>query len=332
MQLRLLDCRAIRTERGILVVRGATLIQVAVPSAAECFEQLMRLATAPKFATADMLLESIPADSRRSMQITIDSLRSHGLLVAPHDEWCNAIHDVDSASSIYLWDHGLERASIYARLQETSISVFGDNQISRHLLTALGEIGFANRTLVRHSLLDRTDLVPYSDAVSFEDWCLREALPECIVACVDFGGLSLLREWNEICCKAGVLFFPIVLQNYVGYLGPFVRPGRSPCFECLLLRQNSHLYDREARTAEIVAPLTQAVAGSLLPMPRIIADIAALELHKQFSGLSAETSSGVLELNLTYPSLTSRRVLRVPRCPACSISAAQPTSAIEKGV
>ena len=157
---------------------------------------------------------------------------------------------------------------------------------------------------------------------NFQDWkdnTDHESL-DCLVATSDFGGQSLLREWNQFCVERKRIFLPVVLQDQVGYIGPLVVPGETACFECLLARQNSHKPDRlPSRKIEEVAYEGQSVVGFHPSMAFVLGDIAAFEIIKFFSGALPGWNVGTLiEINLLSTRMTPRKVLKVPRCPVCS--------------
>src|SRR5262249_10319169 len=142
----------------------------------------------------------------------------------------------------------------------------------------------------------------------------------CIVATSDFGGLTSMRQWNEFCVTRNIHFFPVVLQNLVGYVGPLVVPGETPCFECVRARQNANIEDPTTRAAaEPHAFSSQHVIGFHPSMATILGDIAAVELGKFYGGwLASESVGSLIVVRLLVPSVTTHRVLKIPRCPVCS--------------
>jgi thiazole/oxazole-forming peptide maturase SagC family component len=143
---------------------------------------------------------------------------------------------------------------------------------------------------------------------------------DCIIATSDGGGIEQLRVWNEYAVLHSLRFYPIVLQDLVGYIGPLYVPGQTACYECLRLRQNAHLVDyANRRIVESAFIHSQSVSGFHPAMASILGSIAAIELTKAFGLAPALTRAGTLiEVNLIGSEMTSRRVLRLPRCPVCS--------------
>ena len=156
---------------------------------------------------------------------------------------------------------------------------------------------------------------------------LRPEGLDCLVATSDIGGMQLLREWNARCVEAGRPFLPVVLQDLIGYVGPFVVPGETACFECLRARQNANMDDPlSQRAAEFSAAEGQAVVGFHPVMATMLGAVAAMELVKHY-GIRAPLSkpSTLIEVNMLTSRMEPRRVLKIPRCRVCGTSASNPS-------
>jgi thiazole/oxazole-forming peptide maturase SagC family component len=153
---------------------------------------------------------------------------------------------------------------------------------------------------------------------------------DCLVATSDFGGMHLLRSWNEFCVLHRRTFLPVLLQDMIGYVGPLVIPGETACFECFRLRRNTHLPDPQSRQLiEAVAFEGQRTAGFLPPMASLLGDVAAIELLKLMTLAPPLWRVGtVIEVNLMAPDMSARGVLKLPRCPVCTPLAERPSLAV----
>jgi thiazole/oxazole-forming peptide maturase SagC family component len=142
----------------------------------------------------------------------------------------------------------------------------------------------------------------------------------CAVVTSDMGAVEQLRAWNEYAVLHRLHYLPVVLQDLVGYVGPVVVPGETPCYECVVSRQNAHLMDHRSRRALEAAFLQEQAVGGFHPsIASILGDIAALELTKFFGLGGALARPGMLiEVNILGSEMKARRVLRLPRCPVCS--------------
>ena len=116
-----------------------------------------------------------------------------------------------------------------------------------------------------------------------------------------------------------------MIDDLVAYVGPLVVPYQTACFECFLRRRYSNLDEADAREAVELRPDGARVVGLHPAISAVAAGAAALELSKFFLPLHAARQAGYL---LTFNLLASRagrhRVLKVPRCPACSSLKARP--------
>jgi hypothetical protein len=59
-------------------------------------------------------------------------------------------------------------------------------------------------------------------------------------------------------------------------------------------------------------------------MGSILADIAAVELMKFYGGVLQSSVGSLIEVNLLATKMTSRKVLKIPRCAVCSPLTARP--------
>ena len=123
--------------------------------------------------------------------------------------------------------------------------------------------------------------------------------------------------------RRDVWFFPVLLQDLIGYVGPLVVPGRTACFECLRARQNACM---DAPGVQRAAEGDSAKALAYHPsMPSILGDVAALEITKLLGGVPPPQHSRLIEVNLLAPAIETRTVLKLPRCPVCGALETRPS-------
>src|SRR5262249_19538550 len=180
------------------------------------------------------------------------------------------------------------------------VAVLGVNSVSRHLVLSLLASGMDRVPVIDYRLLCNLRFFdddgrlstpewppPLPAPADYREWAAEldpEAL-DCLIATSDFGGLQLMRPWNEFCVQHRIRFFPVVLQDLIGYIGPLVVPGETACFECVRARQNAHFDDPKlARAPEGVAFEGQAVAGYHPAMAAALGSIAAFELGRFYGG------------------------------------------------
>jgi len=329
-RLRAVLVQLVEVPGGVLLKRGCAEMNVEGEGAKAIVEFLLgRAASAP--ATRQELADGVPPSMREAVTDLIDQLRQRRILIAEDEPVEEA---PEGPLDVLYWHFGARAADVVDRLSSRRIAVLGVNSVSRQLLIALARGGTPNVTAVDYPLLRNVSLFdtagglspddwPAAIAVSpFESWWEQEqdGLFDCLVATSDFGGMHLLRRWNEFCVDRGIHFLPVVLQNLIGYVGPLVVPGETACFECLRARQNANFDDPEAqRAVEPAAFEGQSVVAFHPSMASILGDLAAMELTKFYSGVIPTWRVGALvEVNLLQPSITTRNVLRIPRCSVCS--------------
>lgn len=326
---RALPAQVIEVEGGVLLKRGRMEVRVSGEGAAEAARLVLE--AAQPGATREELLAAFAGPDRASAEALVEHLISRRLLVAG-DAGLEA--GTESRLDVFYWHFGLRERQVRQELAGRRFLVVGVNRISRRLVRALRESGADSIRVADYPLLRNLELFD-DDTLAAEAWPPDPGLPvepvrgpawvdpgsfDCLVAASDFGGLQLMREWNDLCVMHGLVFLPVVLQDLIGYVGPIVIPGETACFECLRRRQNAHLTDyKSRRAAEAAAFEGQALTGYLPSMASVLGDVAAVELTKLFGiGLPRARVGTLIEVNLLGSEMRARTVLKVPRCPVCS--------------
>jgi bacteriocin biosynthesis cyclodehydratase domain-containing protein len=341
-RLRALPAQLIWIDDGVLLVRGTTEFKVGGPRAAEAVQVVME-ATAGDGAHRDEIREQFAEPDRPAIDELIEGLLSRGFLIADGAHPPPA--DVESSLDVFYWHFGQTAATVAERLNQHRLVIVGVNCISRQLAAALTATGVTSAAVVDYPLLRNVRLFDDEDRllaphwppdlprpVEYEAWTasLETGPIECVIATSDFGGTSLLRQWNEFCVGNGYRFLPIVLDRMVGSVGPLIVPGQTACYECLRARENANLEAPDLRrAADAGAHERQLVTGFHPSMASILGDIAALELTKFYGGVLPWKVGMLLEVNLLAMRLASRKVLKLPRCPVCSPLRARSTSSVE---
>ncbi len=340
IKLRTLPLQLIETDDGVLLKRGNTILNVNGQGAKAAVPQILSSLALPG-CTKGEVVQKFSGPDRLAVDEFIEKLVVNHMAVSIERPEVPEPSE-ESHLDIFYWHFGESTHQVTTRLNRQHMTIMGANHISRRLSAALLASGMDNHEIVDDPLLRNTRLVEYdgtyrpdawTDSRSprhFDDWQdnLSPASMSCLVATCDFGGMALLREWNQFCIENKIFFLPVVLQDQVGYAGPLVIPGETACLECLLARQDSHRTDRQSsRSIEESAHEGQAVVGFHPSMASILGDIAAFELTKFFGGILPGWSVGtVLEVNLLSGRMTPRKVLKVPRCAVCSPLITRPPS------
>ncbi len=328
-KLRALPAQLIEFSGGIIVKRGRATIKIVGERAAEIVVKL--LGEAAKGADSELLCSAFAAPDREAIRELITKLQMRRILVT--DNGSEATSLPEDSLDVFYWHFDLRSAQVRERLSSRRITIIGVNWISRRLAEALNADGTRNVEVVHYPFLCNLRLLNEQGQIRPEAWPLpppteythwrKQVDPEeldCLVATSDFGGLHLMREWNDFCVRHNRHFLPVVLQDLFGYVGPLVVPGETACFECLRARQNSHLADPKVeRSPESLSFEGQAVNGFHPSMASVLGDLAAIELSRFYGAWAPPRVVGTLiEVNLIGPELTARRVLKVPRCAVCS--------------
>lgn len=328
-RLRALPVQVIVADRAVILVRGVAEIQISGERAVEVVPLLLDAASG-EGATRDKIIEQFAVPDREEVGKLVDELIKRSVLVGASHE--PAPSGVESSLEVFYWHFGQTVGATVNKLNEKSFVLMGVNTISRQIASALDSLGAARVQVVDFHILRNLRL--YGDAgnllpdewvgpapITYDAWIdgLGDEEIGCLVASSDFGGPHLLREWNEFCVENRMHFLPVILDRFIGSIGPLVIPGETPCYECLRVRENSN---REApeleRAAESSAADRQAVTGFHPAMTKVLGELAAMELSKVY-GVGLPWRSGrLIEVNLLGPDISSRRVLKLPRCPVCS--------------
>lgn len=325
-RLHLLPLQIIPVDDGVVLRRGAARLHLVGDGAGEVIERLAAL-TGQGADLADILAD-FPDTARETVEALLDQLRERRFLAAVDDP--GAPPADEDRLDVFYWSFGAERAEVERDLASRSICVVGVNAVGLALTEALVELGVGRVSLVDHPLLRNVDYFSDTGAfaapdwrgprpIAYGDWADIAAMPDCLTVASDFGGPSLMREWNAFCVSEKITFMPVVLHDFVGYAGPIVTPGTTACFECYWLRQNSNLEKpRVTRAAENAAFQGQIVDGLAPLTASVLARIAAFELYKFFARrIPSWRADRVLELDLLDGSMKPRKFLRAPRCPVC---------------
>ncbi len=340
-RVRALPVQLIDMGDGVIAKRGRIEVRIRGEHASRVLAAL--LAAAREGTTREELADMFSAPDRPSVEALVGHLIARGFLVP--DDGTAVLPERESALDLFHWHFGLLPPEPVRRLATQRIHILGINHISLRLAQTLRAAGAERVELVDHPLLRNLALFSAAGDPLSDRWPMDLGVPlrrgggaesfdpgavDCLVVTSDFGGAELLREWNELSVLHGIPFFPVLLQDLVGSVGPLVIPGETACFECLRLRQASHLRDpRGERAAEAVAFEGQGVCGFHPAMPAVVAEVAAFELTRFFVlGPPLWRVGTVIEVNLLGTEMRSRKVLRLPRCPVCSSLRRTPSVAL----
>lgn len=335
----------VEIDGGILLRRGNSQVQVSGEGVREVVEALLTTA-ADGGATVDELCDLFSPEMREEVQTLVRWLQERRFLEPSGERRNGSGPSPEDASDVFFWEFRTSAAEVARRLSECSFMVLGVNLVARRLVEALRGWGAGRVEVVDYPLLANLRLfddaglrreewpASLGEPLDYAEWTrgVEERDFTCLVVTSDFGGQDGMRVWNEYCVRHGRHFLPVLLQDTVGWVGPLVIPGETPCLECLRARQNSHMEDPSVqRAVDAAAFVGQAVSGWVSSMASVLGDVAAFEMARFYGGWMRSRIPGrVVEVNLLATRMLDRRVLRVPRCAVCGAVEQRPPVSVDR--
>jgi molybdopterin-synthase adenylyltransferase len=327
-KIRALPLQFIQVDGSVVLKRGCTEVRIGGENVAEAIKIILA-ATSNHGLSKQELYGLFDDEAKPSIVRLVDELLARRLLVQQTEDQ-SVGEEPESELDVFYWHFDQCSEQIKAQLNKRHIVILGVNHISRQLASAFRVSGIESFDVVDQPSLRNIRLFDDSGNLKRGAWpefapCplewRKDAISDdtaCVIAASDFGRVPSISEHNKLCLEQNRHFLPVTLHNMTGYVGPLVVPGHTACFECLLARQSSHLEDPQLhRAIERVGFEGQHIMGFHPSMAAIIAEIAAFELMKFYSGVQGGPGI-VVEVNLLATRLTSRKVLKIPRCTACS--------------
>ncbi len=332
-KLRALPVQLVEFRDGVILKRGSTEFRVKGEGSIAAIQQVLWMTTTTQ-STSQEICEKFSHPQRPIVQNLIDQLRTRNILV-PSDDVRGQATILESHQDIFYWNFSESHQTVSKKIDDQEIVILGVNFISRQLVASFLDSGVTKIKVVDFPLLRNLRLFDEQGELNYKHWENITVKPQdyhqwikghsrqkhsCIVATSDFGNHETLRYWNQFCIEYNYHYLPVVLQNIVGYIGPFIVPQETACFECLRARQNSNFIDPEIeRATEEKAFEGQAVVGFHPSMASILGNIAAFELIKFYSGsLPGKNVGALIEINLLATFMAVRKILKNPRCQVCS--------------
>jgi bacteriocin biosynthesis cyclodehydratase domain-containing protein len=324
IKFKALPFQIIPLNAGVVIRRGASQAKIGGEEARDVIEQIVKAAA--QGACVKEIVCLFPEIARASVTSLIDFLITRNFLIPFSDDTASPLSS-EKSLDIFYWHFEPLMKPISTRVRETRLALVGVNSLTQELLAALGKSHFQDVQVVDDpDFRDSTVAYQWNDKVNpligYDHWNRDSSWEsiQCMIVCSDVGGGDLFHEWNQLCISHGVYFLPIVLKDLIGFIGPLVLPGETACYECLTRRENSHLDDSTSRRiAERSMPEGRAVIGYHPTMYSVVANLAAFEVLRFFSETLPGPKGGTLiEINLLAMAVQKRKVLKLPRCNACS--------------
>ncbi|MBE1609118.1 TOMM precursor leader peptide-binding protein [Actinopolymorpha pittospori] len=301
-----LSARGVRVVRlspdEVIVKRGLAEVRLQLEGVAEVLDRVLRLADGT--LDAEAMVATFEPDLQPEVRRLVTGLRARGLL---HDR------SAEQPADLFWLGVASHAPDARARLTQASALVIGDGQVTESLAASLTACGVGRV---------ETDTKPPKQAGTWDIWCAASEDPA--------GGGPVAEA--DAALGAGVVFLPVWLDDLVIHVGPMTHPFDSACLRCYLLRVDANDPHREVhRLLRGQDGDGYSGAGFLSPMTSVAGQVAGMEVVKYLSGLPVTTVGRAIELSLVPFRCDVRRVLRVPRCPACSGVARQGAPIVAHG-
>ncbi|VVD68692.1 hypothetical protein PCO31111_00501 [Pandoraea communis] len=329
---------------GVVLRRGVEQVLIPDTNALLVIRVLQKaMCSVPR--TPEEITDLFAAPVRPFVISLLDLLRAKRFVVAVNaQDRVKPEREAECPTDVFYWHFNLSQARVAKALNETCWAFVGINQLNQHLLQAMLDEGLENYVIVDDPMLRNVTFYDDDFQLTSEFWrnqhrhiveedrLIDGAGDSCgfVVAASEFGGAFLLERWNEYAVTHGVAFYPVLLENLVGYCGPLVIPTETACFACLQTRQNSNTSGfQEKRLMERHAFDAQHVAAYHRSMLQVLASVAQFDLVKFKSDIQWETGS-LCEIDLLSGTMSRRKLLKAPRCPVCSALRNHPQTNIHK--
>lgn len=281
--------RVLETEDGLLLEHGRAVVSFSGRAATVLLPRLLPLLDGSR--TEREVVALVGARVEPAVRNALGLLAEHGLLADGPP--VPARRSARTAS--YLAQLSAEPpAAIARRLADARVLVEGDRELVRAVERLLRRSGVA-----RARPDGRAELVLTAAAVE---------------------GAPILERRNADAIELGVPWLPLgCFDGRMASVGPLIVPGETACHRCLVLRRDACSPGsrelKELRAVPVRAPVS----------PPLLALVAALAAERavRWLGIRDPALPGVLTTIETGAGLRIREdaLLRVPRCPACSVSA-----------
>jgi bacteriocin biosynthesis cyclodehydratase domain-containing protein len=240
--------------------------------------------------TLDELTAALGEPTRQAVQLTLDVLATHDLLLDGPEP-----SETRAGARVLAATYGLEPALADERLRSGSVGIVGSGAAGPRIARLLQADGVG-------------EVKPFGWDEGGAD--LAIVVPGRDEACA-------LAGWNRHALEVAIPWFALrPFDGLVATIGPLVVPGESCCHECLQLRLAANLeYGADLGRIEAVPVVATGSAGVEAVAAGLAAHLALCWIGDRDPRLPG--AMFVLETR-PGPRLEAHPVLRVPRCPACS--------------
>ncbi len=312
----------IREERGSTIVR-------------------LILALSAEGITLNELIAEFAEPDKEIVSLLIEALIERRL--AYFADQATATYGMESPEDIFVWHFNKSRQDFNTNINQARIILVGINLLSITLFEILSSSGFNQIAFIDDPLLRNIRLfdelgqikdLPEITNLILSNSDLAEFMDNSVLVlpCSDFGRSTAFRQWNTQAQQDEFRLLPVAMHNLRGFIGPYIIPNSSPCYECLIARENANLldYQEQAVISEQAHNVQLTTSAYTEAMLQTLAGIATMEVIKIFTSVILCPTSELINISLLEPSMTRHPVLKIPRCPCCSPAEWRPDINISK--
>ena len=135
-----------------------------------------------------------------------------------------------------------------------------------------------------------------------------------VLAAEDFPNISFFEKLNKICIEHNKPWLRVCFDDKLGYVGPFVIPGKSSCFLCCELRliTNSPLYERQLWKYKENIPHSKLTVSE--QFVDILSAVAANEIETYLNGSEPSTVDNMFTFDTRQIKFSKHRIVAHPNC------------------
>jgi ribosomal protein S12 methylthiotransferase accessory factor len=141
-----------------------------------------------------------------------------------------------------------------------------------------------------------------------------------IIGAEDFPNISFFEKLNKLCIEQKKPWIRVCFDDKIGYVGPFVIPGKSSCFLCCELRivTNSPLYERQLWKYKEFIPQSELAVSELFV--DILSAFCANEVETYLKGFEPNTIDNMYTFDTRQMELSKHKIIAHPNCEFGSLS------------
>ncbi len=325
---------------GIQLVRGANRFVITNERASTIVKLIIALSN--KGIYLEDLLSEFSEPDKNLVSSLLEALVDRRL--AYYAEQATSIYGEESPQDIFIWHFNKTPSDFQTEINQAEILLAGVNLLSLNVYDCLIRSGFSNITFIDDPLLRNIRLfddlgnvkdMPDLGALIISETDIEEKFDKqktLLMPCSDFGGKSAFRVWNRKAFDHNIRMLPVIMHDLRGLIGPYIIPNSSPCYECLISRENANLSDiQEENIFSENAHRVQLTSSSYTDaMLQALAGMAVMEVIKIFTSIMLCPTSELIDISLLEPSLKRHPVLKIPRCECCSPAEWRPDVTINR--